>query len=70
MKTIATKVMVIGTLVVGMTLGSGGMNVSAGPQQTNQLESGDSGSSSVTVRHAPAIGTVHQGRYRIGFLAD
>jgi hypothetical protein len=70
MKTIAKKVMVVGTLVLGMMLGIGGMNVSAGPQQTNQLDSGDSGSSSVTVRHAPAIGTVHQGRYRIGFLAD
>ena len=69
MKTIAKKVMVVGTLVVGMTLGSGGIDVSAGPQQTNRLLRGDSGgSSTVTVRHAPATGTVHQGRYRIGFL--
>jgi hypothetical protein len=69
MKTFAKKVMVVGTLVVGITLGAGGMDVSAGPQQTNHLLRGDSGgSTSVTVRHAPAMGTVHQGRYGIGFL--
>lgn len=69
MKTIAKKVLVVGAVVVGMTIGAGGMDVAAGPQQTNRLLRGDSGgSTSVTVRHAPAIGTVHQGRYRIGFL--
>ena len=69
MKTISKKFLVVGAVVVGMTLGAGGMDVSAGPQQTNHLIRGDSGgSSTVTVRHAPATGTVHQGRYRIGFL--
>jgi hypothetical protein len=68
MTTIAKKLMVVGAVVLGMTLGTGGMDVSAGPQQANQLERGDSASSAVTVRHAPAMGTVHQGRYGIGFL--
>ena len=72
MKALAQKFIVAVAVVVVTGLGSVATDASAAnPQATNQfLPSDKGGTTSVTVRHAPAVATVPQGRYRIGFLAD
>ena len=67
MKTIAQKFLVAVAVVVGMTVGSGAVGVSAA--HPNQLTRGDSGGSSpVAVAGVTNLETVHQGRHGIGFL--
>ena len=71
MKTYAQKMLVAMALVIGMAIGSGAMNVAAGPQATNNLERGDSGGASAVVAGVSTDSLhVPQGRYRIGFAED
>lgn len=71
MNTYAQKIVVALALVIGMVVGGGAMNVSAGPQTTNTLERGDSGGPTEVVAGV-SMDPLHvpQGPYRVGFLED
>ena len=67
MKAITKKLLVVITMVVAMTVGSGTMGVSAA--HPNQLLARDGGGSPpVAVAGVTNLETVHQGRHGIGFL--
>jgi hypothetical protein len=67
MKTIAQKFLVAVAVVVGLTVGSGAMGVSAA--HPNQLLARDGGGSPpVVVAGVTSLETVHPARHGIGFL--
>ena len=49
MRTFVQKTLVVATVVGGLAFGSGMMDGSAGPQQTNHFERGDSGGSTPVI---------------------